>query len=502
MKKTNIKKRKPTKPFKELLKEVKNISQKLMKDKYVTDDRYYSIKTINEIIYNEKAHVVASFKDFLIYDDTSEFLKRLYSTSESLSRLPKIFGFYEQYSKIFANYIILPESKYMYKNIQRKQKIIDNLQKLNSDTNNLDDDNQQIFNTEIYNSLMNLTYTVNQSRSIILNKENSLVSIEGLIHSIGKAEEVKPDLNVLTATSIEKKRFSKVNTGLSTRPTTATSSLYNNIKTFNKKSTVVKNTVTPKAIIQKTDTRKNSIVGHKPNPATNLNILTSLSNATINTLAVKPTSKDRRVSSKVNTTNTRCKVSNITTQKQTFISQHHKGANSMPKLTNNNIYNNFNIISNVSSVVTPSTQINIYNNYNNDDNIISSQINIVEAQTIKADRDTITDVSPKINKIITISNITKKKPVVNTKMIRPYNTTDLKKKPNDSKNLKSTFCGNNTAHGLSTEKRNKVDTSKIEIKEKTLREILHSNLFDNETDRSNTKIKVKFSLTNRLPLLE
>jgi hypothetical protein len=38
----------------------------------------------------------------------------------------KVFEFYEKYSKVFPNYVALPgESKYMFKNIERKQKLID-----------------------------------------------------------------------------------------------------------------------------------------------------------------------------------------------------------------------------------------------------------------------------------------------------------------------------------------------------------------------------------------
>lgn len=39
---------------------------------------YYNIKVINDIIYNEPTHVVSVFKDYLIHDDISEFLKRTY----------------------------------------------------------------------------------------------------------------------------------------------------------------------------------------------------------------------------------------------------------------------------------------------------------------------------------------------------------------------------------------------------------------------------------------
>jgi hypothetical protein len=76
-------------------------------------------------MYNENRHVVSVFKDYLIFDDFSEYLKRFYKGSEAKERLPRVFEFYEKYSRVFPNYVILPENKYMFKNIERKQKLID-----------------------------------------------------------------------------------------------------------------------------------------------------------------------------------------------------------------------------------------------------------------------------------------------------------------------------------------------------------------------------------------
>lgn len=86
----------------------------------MTGKDYYNVKIVNDIIYNESTHMVSVFKDYLIYDDISEFLKRSYKVAEAKQRLPKIFEFYEKYSKVFPNYVTLPENKYMFKNIERK----------------------------------------------------------------------------------------------------------------------------------------------------------------------------------------------------------------------------------------------------------------------------------------------------------------------------------------------------------------------------------------------
>ena len=89
--------------------------------------KYYNYTYINTtyLIFNEKCEIVSRFKDYLIYDDTTEFLKTFYSYKELIPRLKKIYNFYEKYSKIFPNYMILPESYYLYRNIRKKQKMID-----------------------------------------------------------------------------------------------------------------------------------------------------------------------------------------------------------------------------------------------------------------------------------------------------------------------------------------------------------------------------------------
>lgn len=55
-----------------------------MEKKYLTSREYYNSKIVTDIIYNENTHIVSVFKDYLIYDDVSEFLKWSYTTSESI----------------------------------------------------------------------------------------------------------------------------------------------------------------------------------------------------------------------------------------------------------------------------------------------------------------------------------------------------------------------------------------------------------------------------------
>jgi hypothetical protein len=52
----------------------KAVLKKLVK--YTSDKITYKIKILKDILYNEKSHLVAKFKDFLLLDDSTEFFKR------------------------------------------------------------------------------------------------------------------------------------------------------------------------------------------------------------------------------------------------------------------------------------------------------------------------------------------------------------------------------------------------------------------------------------------
>ena len=145
---------------------------------------YHDVKMINDILYNEKTRYVEAFKEYLIYEDYNEFLKRYYRTFELKIKLPKILIFYEKYSKIYANYTVIPESKYMYKNIKRKQKMIDQMQ--NIDINNTDNEEEEeenedmsntVFSSRVMNSIYNKTLSsLNRSNNNDGNSETIIIN--------------------------------------------------------------------------------------------------------------------------------------------------------------------------------------------------------------------------------------------------------------------------------------------------------------------------------------
>eukprot|EP00347_Sterkiella_histriomuscorum_P009302 403341725 len=113
-------------------------------DKHGRFDFYYS-KAVDKIVKDApNQRIVAVFKDYLIYDDAScECLRKSYPIDESHDKLKKLCEFYTDYADIFPTYALLLQpcqdemtlilkdkegmAKYMYKNIRRKQRMIDEM---------------------------------------------------------------------------------------------------------------------------------------------------------------------------------------------------------------------------------------------------------------------------------------------------------------------------------------------------------------------------------------
>ena len=181
---------------------------KNFKKTYSNDLNFYNIKIINEIISNENTHIVSEFKDYLIEGDYSEFLQKYYNKKEIFESLPKIFDYYENCSVIFPNYIILPESKYLYKNIQKKQRIIDQQQELEDEKEkklqrkkninnfafNVIDDEDIVFNDKAIDSILNQTDTSGVKQFFGLNNDNdssNTFNMDNVVKMIDNAEKEK-----------------------------------------------------------------------------------------------------------------------------------------------------------------------------------------------------------------------------------------------------------------------------------------------------------------------
>ena len=160
---------------------IKKIFNKFQnKYNHMTDQ--YETNIIDNIIYNDKSHIVAKFKDLLIAYDYSDYLKRYYTYRESIIRLPKYYEYYNLYSKIFPNYTSLPEGKYFYMNIQRKQRMIDLQEKIENENDNEKEKVDNVFNTSVVNSILNRT-----------NKEEMEIIFDINIDKIKKNENIFMD---------------------------------------------------------------------------------------------------------------------------------------------------------------------------------------------------------------------------------------------------------------------------------------------------------------------
>ena len=165
---------------------------------YYQGKDFYNIKVISDIINNSDTHLVAEFKDYLIMGDESEFLQRKYNMKECKKYLPILFDYYKSCSIIFPNYVLLHENKYIFKNIRKKQKVIDNQQEQDEKREKIKNgeivlnDNADFFTTKTMNSILNQTNTsymrlffgINKSQD----KSDSQETVNDIFKNIVKAE--------------------------------------------------------------------------------------------------------------------------------------------------------------------------------------------------------------------------------------------------------------------------------------------------------------------------
>ena len=136
--------------------------------KYTTNKRKYNKYIINAIIFDHRIHKVAIFKNNLIWDESSEFLKRFYKKRESKERIPKISEYYESYTLYAPVYFGLEGLVViiMKKWTQNKKKYLEYLEDHEEEKQN----NKKI--KESFEPLINSSSLNNTSKS--LNSKNTL----------------------------------------------------------------------------------------------------------------------------------------------------------------------------------------------------------------------------------------------------------------------------------------------------------------------------------------
>jgi hypothetical protein len=384
-------------------------SKKILTTKYSKFEYSYSLFCTNNLIFNEKCRIVARFKDYLVLDDSTEFLRRFYFKKELNSRLKKIYNFYESYCKIFPNYMILPESKFLYRNIRKKQKMIDAFNEIKKEEEEnrkhlklgLSDDNKKnanvVFTKKIQDSIERyhpsisniLSNTFMSEISNNLNKEFEYNNNEKSIITLSLNSQRQTNLNEINSNNI--KDVNAFDTYFSPNNKSFTEKNFND-NIYNSQNSIFKivqilnnNTINNQEQILNTDGNvntklninkqgkkelKNNIknIRKKFSNNSNTNNKTNIkknTNNNINMNTINVESKHNKIKNILNNSNNKKKKNeiNVNTKKK-FIS--HKQNISVPlaaKLLNtndNNINNNINNI-----IGQDDNTIKIINNINN-----------------------------------------------------------------------------------------------------------------------------------------
>ena len=78
------------------LSDFEKIINKKFHEKYYLEPNYYNIIKIENIIYNDKSHLVSQFREQLIFNDIFDFFSKYYSTKEIRPLLIKCFSYYKK----------------------------------------------------------------------------------------------------------------------------------------------------------------------------------------------------------------------------------------------------------------------------------------------------------------------------------------------------------------------------------------------------------------------
>ena len=141
--------------------------------KYNMTIETYNKKVITDIIYDERKHIVSVFKNYLLWDEMSDFLKRFYYKHESKNRLPKINHYYEKYTLFPPVYFPLEDViKIMLKNVKRKKKYLEMIEE--NEDNMCGNNNKKKENKE-FNRIINPS-DISQTMSLKTYKNNDLTN--------------------------------------------------------------------------------------------------------------------------------------------------------------------------------------------------------------------------------------------------------------------------------------------------------------------------------------
>jgi len=149
------------------------------------------VENVNKMIYNIPTHIVAIFKDHLIYDDANEFLHRYYLKEEAKIRLQKIAEYYLNKDKILPSSATWNLQKVLLKGKERKEKI---LRIKCADDINKNAAGSTFFNSKFMNSLAKEDLQNSKSQLPVDSVALSISSPQSILSSANKSSTKFLDL--------------------------------------------------------------------------------------------------------------------------------------------------------------------------------------------------------------------------------------------------------------------------------------------------------------------
>ena len=251
-------------------------------EKYNSTPIFYQKLQILLLMENANTHLVSKFKDHLLYDDMTECFKEYYTLIEIYPRLRTIYDYYESSSYLFPNYTAINEGKYIYKNIIKKQKLIDYLEDLEDKKKEKEEKKIkniskkeesssfiEVFDPEVYDNIRKETNNDSKIDELfcVENKVNndcdSLASVVKLTEILNYKEKEK-EKNLITKEINNNSKNSYINENKNQN--------YKNINNIKDKSN--------KIINNNKNNNSNKNISHKNNNFTN--IITNHKNTDIN----------------------------------------------------------------------------------------------------------------------------------------------------------------------------------------------------------------------------
>ena len=187
--------------------------------KYQTTREKYNISIIHSIVFDQKNHLVAEFKNYLLWDETSEFLKRFYKKKESKNRIPRISEYYEKYTLYapvyfgFDSQIVLIMNKFC----KRKKKYLEYIEEHEDDykikKKNKSKNFEPLIKPELLeNSRANSTLTI-KTIDLTQYKDNSKlnISLGELLDNLSVSNDVRNTKKKKRISKIEPKKNNIVN---------------------------------------------------------------------------------------------------------------------------------------------------------------------------------------------------------------------------------------------------------------------------------------------------